>query len=144
MRVASGPRQLSLWKGRRQKGIAAPPPLEFATQCALADTLKRWCKPEWWYTALPFGEYRTPSTANRLQRAGVRPGLPDFLFLGMRGDTCWLELKRGRLGRLSPDQAMMFEYLARRGDTVILASSYEEAVAALQDVGILPRTIKPQ
>ena len=144
MRVASGPRQLSLWKGKRQRGITPPPPREFATQCALADTLKRWCNPQWWYTALPFGEYRTPATANRLQRMGVRGGLPDFVFLGMLGDTAWLELKRGKLGRLSPDQAAMFEYLARRGDMVMLATSYEEAVAMLQDASILPRTIKVQ
>lgn len=144
MRVAAGPRQLSLFKGKRQRGVAPPPPLEFSTQCALADTLKRWCLPAWWWSALPFGEYRTPATAGRLARMGVKGGLPDFLFLGMMGETAWLELKRGKLGRVSPDQAAMFEYLARRGDIVMLATSYDEAVGMLQDVGILPKTIKPQ
>jgi hypothetical protein len=144
MRVASGPRQLSLWKGKRQRGVAPRPPLEFATQCALADTLRLSCDAKWWWTALPFGEFRTPATANRLQRMGVRGGLPDFVFLHMLGDTCWLELKRGRLGRVSPDQAAMFSYLARRGDTMLMATSYEEAVGMLQDVGILPRTLKVQ
>jgi VRR-NUC domain. len=143
MRVASGPRQLSLFKGRRQRGIAPPPPLEFSVQCALADTLKRWCLPGWWYSHLPFGEYRLPATARKLQRMGVRPGLPDFIFLHQLGDTAWLELKRGR-SKLSDDQQTMFGYLAKRGDTVMLATSYQEAVAALQDASILPRTIKPQ
>ena len=143
MRIASLG-QLHLFKGKRQRGIAAPPPREFATQCALADTLKRWCNPDWWYTALPFGEYRTPATANRLKRMGVRGGLPDFLFLHKLGDTAWLELKRGKLGRLSVEQAMMLEYLTHRGDIMLMALSYAEAVAMLQDIGILPKTIKVQ
>ena len=144
MRIASGPRQLSLFKGKRQRGIAPPPPREFATQCAVADTLRLCCSPDWWWTALPFGEFRPLPTAVRLQRQGVRGGLPDFVFLHKLGDTAWLELKRGKLGRVSPDQATMFSYLARRGDTVMLATSYDEAVTALQDASILPRTIKPQ
>ena len=143
MRIA-GAGQLHLFKGRRQKPVAPPPPREFATQCALADTLKRWCNPDWWYTALPFGEYRTPATATRLQRMGVRGGLPDFVFLHRLGDTAWLELKRGKLGRLSPDQATMFEYLGARGDIMLMALSYADAVAMLQDIGVLPRTIKVQ
>lgn len=142
MRVA-GTGQLHLFN-RRQRGVTPPPPREFATQCALADTLKRWCNPDWWYTALPFGEYRTPATANRLKRMGVRGGLPDFIFLHKRGDTAWLELKRGKLGRLSPDQAAMFEYLGARGDIMLMALSYADAVAMLQDIGVLPRTLKVQ
>jgi hypothetical protein len=143
MRVASLG-QLHLFKGKHQRGVIPPPPREFATQCALADTLKRWCNPDWWYTALPFGEYRTPATANRLKRMGVRGGLPDFLFLHKLGDTAWLELKRGKLGRVSPDQAAMFEYLGARGDIMLMALNYAEAIAMLQDIGVLPRTIKVQ
>jgi len=142
LRVAAGPRQLNLFKSARQRGVAPPAPREFATQCALADTLRLCCDPAWWWGALPFGEYRTPATAGRLKRMGVRGGLPDFLFMHKLGDTAWLELKRGKVGRLSPDQAAMFEYLARRGDAVMLATSYAEAVMALQDVGILPRSLK--
>ena len=141
MRVAS--LQLHLFR-RGHKPVKPPPPREFATQCALADTLKRWCNPDWWYTALPFGEYRTPATANRLKRMGVRGGLPDFVFLHKLGDTAWLELKRGKLGRVSPDQAAMFEYLGARGDIMLMALSYADAVAMLQDIGVLPRTIKVQ
>ena len=40
-------RQLSLFKGKRQRGVAAPPPKEFATHCALADLLRRWTMPGW-------------------------------------------------------------------------------------------------
>ena len=38
-------RQLSLFEGKRQRGVAAPPPKEFATHCALADLLRRWTMP---------------------------------------------------------------------------------------------------
>jgi hypothetical protein len=142
LRVASGPRQLSLFKGKRQTGVAPQPPLEFKTQCALSDTLKLCCTPGWWWTALPFGEKRTPQTAGRLKRMGVKGGLPDFMFLHDLGSTAWLELKRGRLGKLSDDQERMHSFLARRGDIVLLARSYEEAVLALKDVGILPKSLK--
>jgi hypothetical protein len=39
-------RQLSLFEGKRQRGVAAPPPKEFATHCALADLLRRWTMPD--------------------------------------------------------------------------------------------------
>jgi hypothetical protein len=142
MRVSAGPRQLSLFKGKRQRGLAVPPPREFSTQCALADTLRLCCNPEWFWTALPFGEYRTPATAGRLKRMGVRGGLPDFVFLHALGQTAWLELKRGTAGRVSETQESLFRYLTRRGDVVMLARSYSDAVMALQDAGILPRSIK--
>jgi hypothetical protein len=143
MRVASLG-QLHLFKGKRQRGVTPPPPREFATQCALADTLRLCCEPSWWWTALPFGEFRTPATAGRLKRMGVRPGLPDFIFIHKDRMIAWLELKRGKIGRLSVDQAMMLEYLSRRGDIVMMATSYDEAIAMLQDAAILPRTIKVQ
>jgi hypothetical protein len=136
-------RQLDIFN-KRLRGRAPPPPLEFQTQCALADTLKRWCLPAWWWSALPFGEYRTPATANRLQRMGVKGGLPDFVFLHKAGRIAWLELKRGKLGKVSPDQAAMFDYLAGRGDIMMVALNYKDAVLALQQVEILPRSIKVQ
>ena len=52
-------RQLSLFKGKRQRGVAAPPPKEFATHCALADLLRRWTMPGWVWTHFPSGEERS-------------------------------------------------------------------------------------
>jgi hypothetical protein len=75
-------RQLSLFKGKRQRGIAPPPPLEFSTDATLADICRRWINPQWKFTHLPLGEAsdhqinpktgkRYSLTGQRLQRMGV-------------------------------------------------------------------------
>jgi hypothetical protein len=142
MRIASAG-QLNLFKGKRQRGLRPPPPLEFATQCALADTLQRWGNPEWFWSHLPSGDKRHPITAMRLKRMGLRRGLPDFIFLCSDGHTAWLELKRPN-GKLSVEQAAFLDFCQARGDSVLLARTYDDAVALLQDLGVLPRTVKPQ
>jgi hypothetical protein len=142
MRIVSAG-QLNLFKRKNQRGLRAPPPLEFAVQCALADTLRRWADPRWWWSHLPSGEKRDVVTGARLKRAGLRRGLPDFMFLSALGDTAWLELKRPD-GRLSPEQAAFLDFCRGRGDHVLMARSYDDAIALLQDIGVLPKTIKVQ
>lgn len=51
-------RQLSLFKSRRQRGIAAPPPSEFASQAFLVDVVRRWINPAWRFTHIASGEHR--------------------------------------------------------------------------------------
>jgi len=98
-------RQLNLFAGRRQRGVAPPPASEFSLQCMVADTLRRWQVPGWLWTHMPMGELRQPITAARLKRMGVTPGWPDFLLLAPGGRAHFLELKRRKLGRLTDEQA---------------------------------------
>jgi len=140
--------QLHLFKGKRQRGVRADTkslaPKEYGLHVALADTLKRWGSPDWFVTHLPFGEHRTPRTAGRLKRMGVRAGPLDFMCLYRHGpQTVWLELKR-RGGTLSDPQIAFCAFVAGRGDAVVVVERYEDAVRALQDFGVLPRTIRPQ
>jgi hypothetical protein len=148
-------RQLSLFKGKRQKGIAPPPPLEFATHATLADICKRWINPHWKFTHLPLGEHRehriNPRTdrryslsGQRLQRMGVQPGWPDFIFVGPAQQVFWLELKRFKTGRLSEDQSEVLAHLVACGFAVLVTTSLDDAVATLKQAGILRSNVELQ
>jgi hypothetical protein len=137
-------RQMSLFKGKRQRGCAAPAPLEFASHCVVADLLKRWCSSQWRYTHLPMGEKRAPATAMRLKRMGVKPGWPDFQFAGPQHQMFFLELKRKGSGRISEEQADVLAHLIACGFGVLVTDSVDDAVATLKDLGILPNTIEMQ
>lgn len=142
----SRPIQLDLedaLKGRKTRAKRVPPALEFATQCVLADTCKRWIEPGWIWTAIPLGEYRTKATAARLQRMGVRPGFFDLLFIAPDGSSSWLELKRGT-APLSTEQLAFQLAMKLRGVRAEVARDYKEAVAILQEWGALPSGIHVQ
>jgi hypothetical protein len=146
-------RQLSLFKSKRQRGIAPPPPLEFATHATLADICKRWINPHWKFTHLPLGEHRehriNPKTGKRysltgqrLQRMGVQPGWPDFIFVGPNAQVFWLELKRFKTGRLSDDQSEVLAHLVACGFAVLVTTSLDDAVATLKQAGILRSNVE--
>lgn len=125
-------RQLSLFKGKRQRGVRPPLPLEFQTHCAVADTLRVAASPGWLWTHFPAGELRDKATAARLYRMGTKRGFFDFLLISPTGIHHWLELKRGRAGLTDEQQAFMGELL-RRGVPFGVARSYEAAIDILRD-----------
>jgi hypothetical protein len=147
-------RQLSLFKGKRQRGIAPPPPLEFHTHATLADICKRWINPHWKFTHLPLGEHREhrinakngkrySPTGARLKRMGVNPGWPDFIFVGPQRSVFWLELKRqGEV--LSDEQVQVASHLMACGLAYLCTSSLDDAVTTLKDLGILRANIEVQ
>jgi hypothetical protein len=132
--------QLSLFKGKRQRGVKLPAPLEFASHVIVADMLRRWCNPRWMWTHLPMGEKRHIRTAVRLKRMGVRPGWPDFLFAGPDAQLVWLELKR-KGNKASADQQSVIEHLIDCGFEFLITDNVDEAVAFLKRLGILRATI---
>src|SRR5262249_51151876 len=134
-------RQLSLFKGKRQRGVKLPPPLEFHIHATLADFVRRWLHPHWKATHLPFGEKRSIVTAARLKRMGVTPGWPDFVFVGPNPAVFWLELKRKGSGRLSDGQAEIAAHLIACGFGYLCTDSLDDAVATLVDLGILRASI---
>jgi hypothetical protein len=141
-------RQLHLFKSRRQRGVAAPPPLEFAVHCAVADTLRRWATPGWIWTHLPMGELRDAVTGARLKRMGVQPGWPDLILIPPAGPKFWqrphfLELKR-RGGKLTEHQAGFALWCKLNGCPHAVADSYEAAVKILQRWGALMDRVKVQ
>ena len=145
-------RQLSLFKGRRQKGELPKSPLEFEIQCALADTLRKGgCVKGWIWTAFPAGEERpsfidskgkrvSPS-GERLQRQGLNPGFFDMLFIGPTGVHHWLELKRNAKAKLTEDQAAFSLAMTARSVPCEVAHSYDQAVDILRKWGALRVTV---
>lgn len=113
--------------------ITAPPPApEFAVQCMVADTLRRFGARDWRWSHLPFGEYRTDATAGRLKRMGVMPGWPDFLLLSPAGTPYFLELKRDKLGRLNDDQQDFADWCQAHGVAHAVRARFGDIVDQLQ------------
>jgi hypothetical protein len=123
--------QLDLLKGRRQRGVKPPPPLEFELHCMVADVLLRWCSLQWCWTHFPAGEYRTPATAGRLKRMGVHPGWPDFQFFHIAGPVAFLELKRKGERPTDAQKAVAFR-LIKAGHGYAMADNFADALAHLK------------
>jgi hypothetical protein len=147
-------RQLSLFKGKRQRGVRPPPAPEFNSHVFVADLLRRWANPAWRWTHIPSGEHRehridrngrrwSPS-GQRLQRMGLKPGFPDFVFFGPARAVFLLELKRERKGRVSDAQDDVFGALLASGFDLVVAVTVDEATAALKARGILRSTFEVQ
>lgn len=74
--------------------------------------------------AIPNGGYRDKRTAEKLKAEGVEPGVPD-LYVPAWG--LWIEMKRTKGGKVSPDQADWLDYLQGVGDSVIVGRGWEDA-----------------
>jgi hypothetical protein len=80
--------------------------------------------------AIPNGEHRAPSVANRLKAEGVVRGVPDLHVPELR---LWIEMKRIKTGRLSPEQGQMIRYLESIGHTVLVGYGARDASAKVLD-----------
>jgi hypothetical protein len=69
-------RQLHLFRGRKQCGIAPPVASEYQLHCAVADTVRRWIMPGWIYTHIASGEKRDAVTAAWLKRMELHQAFP--------------------------------------------------------------------
>jgi len=136
-------RQLSLFKGKRQRGLRPPSAKEFALHCMVADTVRRFILPGWVFTHIASGEKRDMVTAVRLKRMGVAPGWPDLMFFHDEGCVCFLELKR-RGGRQTEAQAAIAEFLRDAGHQYNCVDNFNDAVSTLKAWGIVRSGIKIQ
>ena len=74
--------------------------------------------------AIPNGEKRAMSVSKRLKAEGVVSGVPD---LYVPEWSLWIEMKRKKGGRLSPEQKAMIAYLEAIGHTVIVGKGAGDA-----------------
>lgn len=129
-------RQLSLFKGRRQRGVAAPPAPEIRTHIAVADALRVGAVAGWLWTHFPAGGKRDDKTGALLKRMGLKPGFADFLLIDPGGVHHWLELKRGK-AELSEAQEAFCTAMQARGVPWALARSFDEAITVLTGWGAI-------
>lgn len=125
--------QLSLFKSRRQRGVAPPPAKEFSLHVMVADTLRRWCLPSWRWTHFPSGENRSAITGARLKRMGMQRGWPDFLLLSPER-VHLLELKR-KSEQLTDEQRALRDYCEQHGHPYAVVYTYDAALNQLREWG---------
>ena len=74
--------------------------------------------------AIPNGGNRNVVTATMLKAEGVRKGVPDTFIPEWR---LWLEFKRVKGGKLSPEQKDWIDYLNGCGYTAVVVNGFDAA-----------------
>ncbi len=85
--------------------------------------------------AIPNGGHRHKATAAMLKATGVAPGVPDLCVPEPCGQYhgLYIEMKRTKGGKLSPEQKAWIEALKLRGYRAVVCPGAEEAKAAVND-----------
>jgi len=66
-------------------------------------------------------------------RLGTVPGVPDFLLLiPGRDDCCFIEMKRQKGGRVSPEQKLWIDALRAQGQQAFVCAGFEQAKAHIE------------
>ena len=121
---------------RRRDGNA-----EARIQAAVVEWI-RWCAPQTVVFAIPNGGLRGKAEAARLRWTGVLAGVPDLAVLAPVGKVFFLEVKTPD-GRLSADQAEMFDQLVALGIDAAIVRSVDDVRAAFRAWGIETREAFP-
>ena len=74
--------------------------------------------------AIPNGGKRSVGAGRKLKAEGVVAGIPDLFIPAW---DVWVEMKRSKNGRLSPDQKKIKEYLEGEGFKVIVGKGATDA-----------------
>lgn len=78
--------------------------------------------------AIPNGGFRNKAVAVKLKAEGVKKGVPDLFIPEW---NLWVEMKRTKGGRLSPEQKDWIKYLEKSGHSVIVGKGWEHAMKEL-------------
>ena len=100
-------------------------PLEFHEQVGFVNWF-RGKFPTVLIFAVPNGGKRTIKVATKLKAEGVVRGIPDLYIPAWH---LWVEMKRIKGGKVSPDQRKIHIYLEGIGDTVIVGRGAKDASA---------------
>lgn len=95
--------------------------------------------------AIPNGGLRSKTEAARMKAAGVRAGVPDIC-LPVARQGChglYIELKRRKGGRISPEQMTWMYDLTAQGYRCMVCQGWEEAAREIADYMELPAGAAP-
>ncbi len=83
---------------------------------------------------IPNGGSRHPAEARNLQAQGVKSGVPDICLPVPRGDChgLYIELKRRKGGRLSPEQSQWIDELTEQGYSAAVCKGWEVAAELIK------------
>lgn len=110
--------------GTRASVLTEKLPSEHWEQCQVVSWFRRKYGPVRIF-AIPNGGWRSKATAMKLKAEGVSSGVPDLFVPEF---NLWIEMKRVRGGRLSPDQHNWIAYLTEIGNTVLVCHGHEHAI----------------
>jgi hypothetical protein len=98
-------------------------PLEHIEQVTFVQWFES-AYPEVMIFAIPNGGLRHPATARKLQLEGVKSGIPDLFIPAWK---LWVEMKRSKGGKVSPEQYSMMIHLAGIGYDCLVGHGFEDA-----------------
>ena len=99
-------------------------------------TLVNWFRknyPDYLIYAVPNGELRAMSVAQRLKAEGVVSGIPDLEILIPNGITIRVEMKKEKGGNVSKEQKAIHATMERLGHTVLICRGWEDAKNQIQE-----------
>jgi hypothetical protein len=101
-------------------------PTEHAEQVTFVNWFRD-AHPECIIFAIPNGELRHIKVAERLKLEGVTSGVPDLCCMFKDGVTIWIEMKKIKGSRISPEQREFHTKMKLLGHTVKICKGYKDA-----------------
>ena len=126
--------QLDLFKGKWQRGVRPPDPLEREIHITLVRIFRASKLPGWGMLHPANGELRTKATGALLKDMGVMAGASDLFVFGPNKFFGALEVKR-RGGTMSIEQAAFQLWIETLGFKSACVDSVKEGVAVLKKWG---------
>jgi hypothetical protein len=105
-------------------------PTEHAEQVAFVQWFER-NYPHIRIFAIPNGGLRAKATAEKMRREGLRPGVPDLMVPAWH---LFIEMKRTKGGRTSPEQHDWHDYLRSVGYRVETCKGALEAIGLCKSI----------
>jgi VRR-NUC domain len=126
--------QLAARKASNAKKPVVRVPTEHEEQCKVIE----WCDQDpiaKKIFAIPNGSHKSPATAAKFKREGLRPGVPDlFLPVARRGfHGLFIEMKRTKGSVISDDQGKWIVQLGLDGYSCWVCRGADEAISVIQD-----------
>lgn len=83
--------------------------------------------------AIPNGGYRGKAQAVALKAEGVTAGVPDLMIPSLK---LFIEMKKEKSGKVSPEQKEWLEYLNNNGYEAVICNGFEQAKQYILNKGI--------